>query len=191
MTTGAKIVLVVVALIVVAFGVAFGASRYLVSKLDGTGGVSAPLTVFDNEHLGLAFEHPDRYVPTVSHTGNTESEWHVVTLLPAGYVPPEAGEGPPAISVQDIPNPEGLGVRQWVVGDARSNWQLTIDDRASRNITVDGLPAIWYHYSGLYETDSVAVAANGKIYLFSVGWLEPQDQVRTDFNNLLNTVHFK
>ncbi len=36
----------------------------------------------------------------------------------------------------------------------------------------------------------VAVARKGKIFLFSAGWLDPQEKMREDFNRLLDTVTF-
>lgn len=139
---------------------------------------------------GVSFMYPDTYELSMHVEGNGERSWNFLVLLPKGYVPPEAGEGPPSISMGVFPNPEGLSVEQWVKGDGRSNWKLIVDDRASRPMIVGGKAALWYHYSGLYETDSVAVAYGEKIFLFSVGWLDPQDQIRLDFNNLVSGVQF-
>jgi len=167
-------------------------SQYLVSRLDGTGGVPAPqesMQQYSSED-GVSFMYPDAYELSSRTEGNAERQWDVLVLLPKGYVPPVAGEGPPTISMSVFPNTEGLSLEQWVQGDARSNWKLIVDERASRPMTVAGEPALWYHYSGLYEVDSVAVMHDGKIYLFSGDWLDPQDQIRADFNNLIETVQF-
>ncbi len=177
---------------VVATGIYFASSRYLLSKLDGTGGVSAPQehTLQYASEDGYSFMYPDTYELASRTEGNAERWWDVLVLLPKGYVPPQAGEGPPAISVSVFPNPEELMLEAWVQGDARSNWKMIVDERASRPTTVGGEPALWYHYSGLYEVDSVAVAHGGKILLFSGDWLDPADQIRADFNNLIKTVEF-
>lgn len=177
---------------VVATGIYVLFSRYVVSRLDGTGGVSAPqgqLQQYSSED-GYSFMYPSTYELSSRTEGTAERQWDVLLLLPAGYVPPQGGEGPPTISVGVFPNPEGLPLEAWVRGDARSNWKMIVDERASRPATVGGEPAVWYHYSGLYEVDSVAVAHGGKILLFSGDWLNPSDQIRADFNALLNTVQF-
>jgi hypothetical protein len=163
-----------------------------VSKLDGTGGVTAPQEQTEqySSEDGVQFQYPDRYELSSRTEGNAERQWDTLVLLPKNYTAPQYGEGPPTISMSVFQNPEGLSAAEWVRGDERSNWKLIVDDRASTTTTVGGLPALWYHFSGLYETDSVAVSANGKIFLFSVGWLEPQDQTRTDFQTLLKSVQF-
>ncbi len=117
-------------------------------------------------------------------------QWDVLVLLPKGYVAPEAGEGPPTISVASYNNAEGLPLEQFVLSEPRTNWDLIVDERATRPTTAGGEPAIWYHYSGLYEVDSVAVAHGDRVYVFSGDWLDPKDQIRADFNNLIKTVQF-
>lgn len=186
---------IVVTILAVALALGVGwyfFSGYLVSKLDGTGGVSAPQEQMEqySSEDGVQFQYPNRYELSSRTEGNAERQWDTLVLLPKGYVPPVGGEGPPTISMSVFQNPEGFSASEWVKGDARSNWKLTVDDRASKSMVVGGQPALWYHYSGLYETDSVAVAHKGKIFLFSVGWLEPQDQIRTDFNQLVSGVQF-
>ncbi len=187
-----KIIAGVLVVGALAYGIAFATSRYLVSRLDGTGGVQAPQTTLQqySSEDGVSFMYPASYELSSRTEGNAERRWDVLVLLPKGYVPPQGGEGPPAISLSVFPNPEGLSLDAWVRGDARSNWKLIVDERASRPMTVGGEPALWYHYSGLYEVDSVAVAHANKIFLFSGDWLDPQDPIRADFNNLINTVQF-
>lgn len=167
-------------------------SQYLVSRLDGTGGVSAPQPTMQqySSEDGYSFMYPSSYELSSRTEGNAERQWDVLVLLPRGYVPPVGGEGPPVISLSVFPNQEELSLDAWVQGDARSNWKMIVDERASKPTTVDGMPAVWYHYSGLYEVDSVAVAHGQKIYLFSGDWLDPSDQIRADFNNLIKTVQF-
>lgn len=164
----------------------------MAGRLDGTGGVSTPQTRMQQyaSEDGVTFQYPDTYELSSRTVGNAEREWDVLVLLPKGYVAPQGGEGPPAISMSVFQNPEGMSLEAWVQGDARSNWKMIVDERATRPTTVGGEPAIWYHYSGLYEVDSVAVAHGGRIYIFSGDWLEPNDTTRTDFNALIKTVQF-
>ncbi len=186
-----KTLAIIVGILVVLGAGWFLFSSYLVSKLDGTGGVTAPqsdITSFESEHIGLRFEYRNVYVATTAHAGNEEREWHSVILLPEGFVPPQGGEGPPAITVQDIPNPEGVALSEWIKSDARSNWKL--DGTEPQATTVGGKPALAYRHSGLYEFDAVAVAHNGKIYLFEAAWQDANAEIRKDFAKLLDTVQF-
>ncbi len=168
-------------------------SSYLVSKLDGTGGVTAPvsnMTAFESAHIGIHFEYSNTYVATTAHGGNGEREWHVVTLLPEGYQAPEGGEGPTAITVQDIPNPEGTSLEAWVKGNSVSNWKLAAEGATLSTTSVGGKPGLAYQHSGLYEFDATVVAHNGKIYLFEAGWQSADDQIRKDFAKMLDMVQF-
>ncbi len=182
---------VVLAAIVLLALLAYGGARYLVGKLDGSGPFAPAenLRTLSSEHIGLAFSYPDRYIATTTHEGNAERTWHAITLLPAGYEPPLGGEGPPTIHVQEVPNPEGLPLEQWIRGDNRSNFKLSSDGSLAQT-TVGGEPALAYRYSGLYENDAVAVAHGAKVFVFSAGWLAPEDRIRTDFAYLLDTVVF-
>ncbi|MCC7500292.1 hypothetical protein IT396_00590 [Candidatus Nomurabacteria bacterium] len=185
---GFKAVVVIVLVIALAVGIAFGASRYLVSKLDGTGN-PPPEQVGEGAYRyasedGYSFLYPATYELSSQSMGDMDA----IVFLPKGYVPPEAGEGPPTISVAAFPISEGTTLRQWLASEPRSNWQLIVDDRATRATTVDGEEAIWYHYSGLYENDAVAVIHNNRVIIFTVGYLDPSDQIRTDFNILIENV---
>ncbi|MBP7770646.1 MAG: hypothetical protein KA066_01895 [Candidatus Pacebacteria bacterium] len=182
------------ALVVAVFatGAYFLLSNSTASLPGDTAATTTPQTALEqySSEDGYSFMYPNTYELSSRTEGNAERQWDVLVLLPKGYVPPQNGEGPPAISLSVFSNTEGLSLDAWVQGDARSNWKLIVDERASRPMTVGGEPALWYHYSGLYEVDSVAVAHGGKIFLFSGDWLDPSDQIRADFNNLIKTVQF-
>jgi len=187
--------LVGVAVVLVLAGAAwFGASRYLVSKLDGTGGVTAsqekdPMVEYRSAELGITFAYPEqRYTLSVHASGNAEREWHTVTLVPSTFVPVEGGEGPPSISIAAYSN-EGVTLEQWIRGDARSNFKLSIDG-ALVPLALNGRSGYAYRHSGLYKTDAVAVAVNDRVYVFESGWLALTDQSRTDFLRILDSVKF-
>ena len=179
-----------IALAVIVLALAtYAGSRYLANGLGSAALPQQHLIRYSSEE-GVTFEYPDSYVLSSRTEGSAERRWDVLVLMPKGATLPQNGEGPPAITVGIYPNPEGLTLEQWVHGDARSNWKLIIDDRASTTTTVGDVPALWYHYSGLYEVDSVATVHGGKVFLFSVDWLDPQDTTREDFNRMLDTVTF-
>jgi hypothetical protein len=184
-------VVVVIALAAIAY---FG-SVYLVSRLDGTGGVTAspeptPAGQRYSSEDGLTFYYPERYELSSRTEGNAERQWDVLVLLEKTNAPVGEGtEGPPAITVGVYPNTEGYTLEQWIKGDARSNFKLSTDQKLTPT-TVGGLPALAYGHTGLYETDAVAVAAYDKIFVFSAGWLERSDRMRQDFQDILKTVKF-
>lgn len=185
--TGLKVAGAIVLLIALAVGIAFGVSRYLVGKLDGRGAPAPQEPTAMQQYAsedGYSLQYPDTYELSSQGAGDVDA----IVFLPKEYVPPQNGEGPPAISVAAYPLGEGMTLSQWLESDPRSNWQLTVDDRATRNIVVDGELAVWYHYSGLYETDAVAVSHNNRAIVFTVGYLNPDDKIRHEFNELIESV---
>lgn len=144
---------------------------------------------YSSEHLGLAFVYPEKYEIETRHEGGG----HALTFLPKGYVAPQNGEGPPAITIAEIPVAAGTDLKQWVMSDKRSNWNLAYPAYAGGNFdpeTVDSEPAIAFNYSGLYTAKAVVVLRQNKIYEFSVSWITNEDQIRQDFENILDTVRF-
>lgn len=191
MSKATKITGIAVFIVAVGFGIAFAGARYLVSRLDGTGGVHAPqqhMLPYSSED-GVSFAYPDTYELSSRTEGTAERRWDVLLLVPAGYAAPQGGEGPPAISMDVFPNPEGLSLRQWVQGDARSNYKLSADGAITAG-KVGGEEALFYTHSGLYEADAAAVMHGGKVFLFEAGSMSPDDAIRSDFSNLLKTVQF-
>lgn len=188
MSNVAKIVLIIIAIVAIAFAIAFGVSRYLVGKLDGTGlpPSEQPATVmlqYASED-GYSFEYPNTY----ELSSRTDGDHDVLVLLPKGYIPPEGGEGPPAIAVSVFYVVDNESVASWLQGDPRSNYQLSVGEAATT--IVGGNPGLAYTHSGLYENDAVVVKYDNKIIMFSAGWLTPGDQTRQDFMRILSTVQF-
>ncbi len=192
-----KVVAIGGVVVLVLAGAAYVGAQYLVGKLDGRGTPApqtpmpqAPQSTHDytDEYIGIAFNYPtDRY--DIFEIADAGREWggQVLVFLPKGYQAPVGGEGPPTITITTYPVQDKT-LQQWLESDPRSNWQLLVDDRASRPTTVDGKQAVWYHHTGLYENDAVAVLHSNNAIVFSVGYLAPTDQVRQDFNAVMETM---
>jgi hypothetical protein len=63
-----------------------------------------------------------------------------------------------------------------------SNWKLG-DDRYITT-TVGGREAVEYRTTGLYEAMNYVFAGGDAIYMFSVTWLTPQDEIIRDFTRV-------
>ena len=90
--------------------------------------------------------------------------------------------------VWNAPVSNSISLEDWLRSDSRSNFALS--DQVLTPTTVGGQPAVAYRHSGLYETDAVALIREGQVYLFSAGWINAEDRIRTDFKELLQTVQF-
>lgn len=191
MKTIGKVLLWVVLIALACLAVAFGASRYLVSKLDGRG-TPAPtatnLLRYSSED-GLFFEYPDTFTLSSRTLHVAGHDWDELVLVPAGSTVPQNGEAPPVIAISVFQVPVGQSLESWVRTDARSNYQLSGNALAST--TVGGEPALRYTHSGLYEADAVAVKHGTRIFLFEAEWADARSPLRQDFQNLLSTVEFQ
>jgi len=137
-----------------------------------------------SEHVGVMFDYPTKYIATSTHAG----DGHVIVLLPADYVPPINGEGPATITVSQFSNANDLPLEQFIRNEPRANFGLS--DGQTTSTQVGGHPALAYNYSGLYESDGVAVAVHNKIFIFATGWYSPTDSLRQELKDLLQTVVF-
>jgi len=132
---------------------------------------------FNSEEIGLEFEYPKSYTLTTRHDSYAGAEIHVLTLINASTTVPDMSEGPTAISIIEIPVPTVTALESWLKYASISNFELSPDKKFSPT-TVDGQPALAYRYSGLYESDAVAVEHDGKIFLFAVSWMDQNDPMR-------------
>lgn len=170
-----------IALIVVVLAV----GGYLLWSEAGSG-----MEKYQSSTQGIRFEYPNSYELTQERERDAERPWHVIVLADRDTVPaPENGEGPPVIAMVIIDNVENQSLEEWVRTSTFSNFQLSGGGELA-STTVDGEDAITYRYSGLYETEAIAAVQGGKIYLFSVGWLDENDRIRQDFESILASVDF-
>lgn len=133
----------------------------------------------------FTFDYPDRY----EISSRAEGEIQVLTLLPKGYVPPVAGEGPPAITLSIYPDADETPIEDRIKNDPRLNFQLS-PDKVLTPVTLGNNVAggLSYRYSGLYESRAVAMASAKQAYVFTVGWLSPNDQIVSDFDAILKSI---
>ncbi|MEK7124786.1 MAG: hypothetical protein AAB864_00055 [Patescibacteria group bacterium] len=98
-------------------------------------------------------------------------------------------EGPPGISLAIYPNPKDQFPWEWVKVNTISNYAL--GNKRIAPGSVDGKLAASYTWSGLYESESVAIAHRKRIYLLSVGSLSSGDQIRADFKDIVSRLELE
>ncbi len=177
-------------ILVLVFGVAAGG--YYV--LQGTSSVPEPITeVEDHEYhsaqYGLSFLYPNTYAMTEHDAGNGERMTHSILLVDKKFQAVQNSEGPPVVAVTIFENIEHLSLEDWVTSTSYSNYKLATNETLHPT-SVGGKEALSYAHSGLYETDAVVVMHNGRVYMFTAGWLTVQDQTRSDLEEILSSVEF-
>jgi hypothetical protein len=155
-----------------------------------------PEKTYTNESFGFSFRYPENYVlEDRGNIGTGHRGHHVIILTDSavGAVPedseglvPSAAEGPPAITIDIFQNLEAYDALTWVKGSNDSNYKL--GDGTHEAANVDGVPAIAYRASGLYESNNVVFTEGDAIYKFSVTWLTVEDKIRNDYAGILDTV---
>lgn len=148
---------------------------------------------FSSAEYGIAFDYPqERYQLTARQEGPGPEgqEWVSLVLTERTEAPRGEGtEGPPVIAVLIVPAKEGQSLEQWVRTNPLSNFALATPEVLVPT-TVGGEAGLAYTHTGLYESDAVAVMHDGKVYLFTAGWITAEDRMRTDFRQMLETVEF-
>ena len=137
---------------------------------------------------GISFAYPSYYA--LSEVTDARTDTFSATLISASATIPINSEGPPSISMEAFPNLAHVPLEQWLVAHAaQSNYLLP--GVSSTSITVAGLPAISYIWSGLYNGRSVAFSSGDNIFIFTGTYDSPEDQIKKDFDVFLGTIKIK
>lgn len=146
---------------------------------------------------GIRFSYPHRYFLEERNVGEGARSYYAIILtenteehraVREGEAP--GREGPVAITIDIHSNVEGLSPEAWVRANPQfSNFNLIKGDMQTTRM--GALSSVSYSWDGLYTADSVVISLRNTIYLFSVTYLAPEDQIRKDFSALLQTVRFE
>lgn len=192
-----KLVVSVLVLLALAVGVYYIADRYTPEEIPETPTTQNELETYDSDMLGFSFSYPSKYFLVERDLSTGERERHSITLiedtpanraLVAGEV--EGAEGPTAITVDIFQNDlDNYTAESFAESTNDSNFKLS-PDGVLTDTELSGEPAVGYRWSGLYEGQSVVVARPNWVYMFSVTYLTPQDDIIPDFGDVLEHVYF-
>ena len=136
---------------------------------------------------GVSFSYPSTYAVEERDLEINGTNGHFIPLMRKADVVPANGEGGTAMTVaifnnrQNVPLADFLQNLKSLTPEPTTGWDYT-------EASVAGKEGIAYSGTGLYESDNVAVAGTGKVYLFSTSWLTREDQILKDFDALLKSV---
>lgn len=150
---------------------------------------SAALEQYLSVKYGLSFSYPTSYVLSeMDAPGSGMREHHAITLTRKEDLPlPVDGEGPPMITVDIYQNNlDKQTTEQWIRNTSASNFKLGEGRLAS--LTVSGLPALSYRWSGLYEGTTIVTAQPNWVYVFTVTYLEMGAPIVQDFVAIRDSV---
>ena len=150
------------------------------------------LNTFKSDRYGFSFSYPDTYELTEHEAaGGALREQHTIVLMRKTDLPPtQNGEGPPSITIDIVQNNlDKLMTEEWIRGSSVSNFKLSPEGTLSA-VSLGGLPALSYRWSGLYEGTTIAIARADWVYAFSVTYLEPGADSVQDFVALRESIAF-
>jgi len=157
---------------------------------------NANVKSYSNSAVGLSFTYPQKYYLEEKEVGNGERSHYAIILtedteenrlIREGKSP--GRDGPIAITVDIYQNNlDKQTIAGWIKNTSESNYKLSNDVLAST--TVASQEALSYSFDGLYVADSVVTGFKDSIISFTVTYLNRNDQIRNDFQSVLQSLKF-
>jgi hypothetical protein len=142
---------------------------------------------YANDTYGVSFSYPEGYV--LSEEMGGEGLYVVRLIREEDAVPVVAGgEGPTAITLEIAPVEDDLTLEGWLTSPA-SNFQISNGTYSSHE--VEGLSAVHYSWSGLYEGETTALLHEGHVVALSVTYMSPADPIRAAYDEVLSTLRLR
>jgi hypothetical protein len=146
-------------------------------------GEAKRLVYYKNAQFGFSFGYPEEYVlEEKGNVGDARRARYAFVLTEKSATVPENGDGPTAITLDVFQNLEGYAPLEWVKGMSYSNWKL--GDGKYITTTVGGRDAVEYRTTGIYEAMNYVFTDGDAMYMFSVTWLTPEDDITRDFTRV-------
>ncbi len=153
---------------------------------------STPATqTYNNTTHNFSLEYP------LSYVAKEASSTQVVTFITEADNAAMQGstsststprEGPTAITIEAFPNPKKLSAGAWATSTKLSNFNL--GPKELNSIELAGRDAVVYQWEGLYQGISVAVNDGTTVYVLSVTFSSPTDQIVKDFEGVYQSFQF-
>lgn len=152
--------------------------------------------LYMSEASGIEFSYPARYF--IAHESSVTGERNQRAIVLAEDTaenrslfsdPNSATEGPPTITIMLFQNNlDNYSAQSFVESNSFSNFKLS--DGKTTDIIVGGGTGLRYDATGLYENKNVVVARPDYVYMFTVFFNAPTDQIIADFDSILKSVKF-
>mgnify|MGYP003394339946 CR=1 FL=1 len=155
------------------------------------------LKTYRSETTGISFRYPSAYFLEEKDLSSGKHTRYAIILtedteenrqVREGTAPPR--EGPTAITIDIFQNNlDNYTTENWIRGTNDSNFKLSPDGTLT-SVIVGDESGLYYRWSGLYEGETVAVARPRFVYALSATYLNPEDQIRRDFEEITKTLRF-
>jgi hypothetical protein len=138
---------------------------------------------YANDRFGISFTYPEGYI--LSEKSVATDHYAIALIREEDAVPVVAGgEGPTAVTIEVYNAEEGSLVD--FLARPESNFQIS--DGTYASMTVAGLDALSYGWSGLYEGETTAFIRNNYVFAVSVTYRSPSDPIRAAYEEVLSSL---
>jgi hypothetical protein len=142
-------------------------------------------STYSSSEYGFSFEIPKDY-DLIEVTAPNDRRHSIILSRKQDSNVPENGEGPTAITIDVFPNATGTSIANWVRANTVSNFNQSTTPLSEREVS--GAPAVSYSWDGLYLGRSVAFMHDGSAILVSGTYLETDDKIYADFDEVVNSI---
>lgn len=175
--------IVIVLSLVAAGAIFYGGSAFAPSSQQSL------VQTYSNEAYGLSFSYPVGYV--LSERSGNNNAYHITLIREEDAVPVVGGgEGPRAITVDVYTLPEDQTVIDWMNTSPFSNFGLGQEKKYEERV-VAGTTAVRYSWSGLYEGITTVLTQGNRVYTISVSFNSPADDIRFDYESVLDSLRVR
>lgn len=153
------------------------------------------MVLFTSPTGAVSFEHPSGYYVFEKEVGTPVVPQTAIVLVEdteenralVANITDDVREWPTMITIDAYPNPKGSSPEVWA--QQETTWKLS--DKILTPLTVNGIPAVRYTWSGLYEGISTILTSPTHAYVASVTWMTTEDQILKDYEMILFTLKFQ
>lgn len=152
--------------------------------------------IYSSEDLNLSFEYPEGYFVEEIDRSAGERKQHAIVIfednqfnrdLVAGKI--TGTDAPPTITISLFQNDlDNYTARNFIEETNFSNFKLS--DGTLTETKIAGEPALRYWADGLWQNYNTVVARSDYVYMFTVSFNSPEDELISVFEKLLKTVKF-
>lgn len=147
-----------------------------------------------SDSYGLSFKYPAYYLTAVKNISGTQDGAIQTVILVKNTQENktwiDAGaSGVPAplsISCTIFNNPSNLSPYAWATSNTSSNFSLNTSNNSRKDVA--GQEAVSYSWTGLYQSQSVVLSNGAMIIMCSGGYLDPHDEIFTDYKAIIQTI---
>jgi hypothetical protein len=170
---------------------------FSVKKAGTAGTANSTVKTYTNDQYGFSFSYPSTYY-LETHTESAAKREHFAVVLTEdtkenqdvrnGNTP--ARDGPVAITLDVYKDPIGNPtLLEWLKDTPGSNFNISNGTYTATKLA--GKDAVIYHWSGLYEADTLATQNKDYTFAATVTYIAKADPIVAVYNNLIKTISFK